>query len=393
MNNTSPELIQLFETYTASATSLGSQLSKATTATLQDDPLVVATGTDFAIFPGKGLPPTVQSFRLSTRGFKELAGISHLGPALATLVRLRELGWTRAQWQPDAERLLAAVQTARAANSEALWRDQIAVNAYAGREAAITAMIDYACVLTERYLRLVMQDENLLTSAHLREHYLEAKGDAVGATVPFNQVMIATFFLVGLDIGHRVMKWFDQHTIDWSRAMVLVCGRAGRPTAGVTWTSNSVCATILGASRQKLPLSRMYIAPHGPTFTLGGATDMAAVAAFEEPLRTLWGYTRAICDLGPVMFDGYPRYEPGALGLPVLESDTTRISDMPVIQSINDWKAMVTRLRVAVEDPRQLLSGCVTDFAVAQLQACGNDPTQVTVPGLDGAVYPALKLG
>lgn len=363
--NHSPELIQLFETYTASPTSLGAQLSRATAATQVDDPLVVATGTDFAIFPGQGRPPTVQSFRLSTRGFKELAGISHLGPALATLVRLRALGWTRAQWQPEAERLLAAVDTARAANSEALWRDQIAVAAYAGREAAIATLIDYACVLTRRYLHLVLHDETMLTSAHLRQHYLEASGDAVGASVPFNQVMIATFFLVGLDIGYRVTQWFDQHTIDWSRAMVLVCGRAGRPTAGVTWTSNSVCATILGASRQQLPLSRMYIAPHGPTFTLGGSTDMAAVAAFEKPLRELWGYTRAICDLGPVMFDGYPRYEPGASGLPVLGPDTASVSDMPQIQGIDDWQSMVTRLRVAVEDPRQLLSGCVTDYAVA----------------------------
>jgi hypothetical protein len=44
-----------------------------------DDPLIVATGTDMAIFPGGGQPPKVQSFRLSTRGFKELAGIAHFG--------------------------------------------------------------------------------------------------------------------------------------------------------------------------------------------------------------------------------------------------------------------------------------------------------------------------
>jgi hypothetical protein len=31
----------------------------------------------------------------------------------------------------------------------------------------------------------------------------------------------------------------------------------------------------------------------------------------------------------------------------------------------------------------------VTDFAVAQLVRCGNDPAQVTVPGLDNISYPA----
>jgi hypothetical protein len=49
---------------------------------------------------------------------------------------------------------------------------------------------------------------------------------------------------------------------------------------------------------------------------------------------------------------------------------------------------MVTRMRVLLEDPRQLLSGCVTDFAVASLASVDNDPTRVVVPGLTGVHYP-----
>ena len=383
----SPELVALFETYTASPTSIGARLSARTAETLAGDPLVVATGTDMAIFPGGGAEPSVQSFRISTRGFKELAAISHLGPALATLVRLRELGTSRDEWRAEAERLLASTRLARAANSEALWRDQIAVVAYAGREAAIAAMNDYACDITERYLLRVLADESLLSADDLRRHVFEATGDGVGASVPMNHVMVATFFLVGMDIGHRVMRWFDGHVIDWARAMVLVCGKAGRPTAGVTWTTNSVCATILGASRDRLPLARLYIAPHAPGFNLASPPDPAAVRALEQPLRQLWAYTRAICDLGPLMFDGYPRYEPGAGALPALSADTATVSELPRVQGHDDWRAMVTRLRVAVEDPRQLLSGCVTDLAVKQLQACDNDPARVFVPGLDGVDY------
>jgi hypothetical protein len=44
-----------------------------------------------------------------------------------------------------------------------------------------------------------------------------------------------------------------------------------------------------------------------------------------------------------------------------------------------------------LEDPRQLLSSCVTDFAVAQLVQHGNDPTNVTVPGLDNIDYPTVE--
>jgi hypothetical protein len=50
--------------------------------------------------------------------------------------------------------------------------------------------------------------------------------------------------------------------------------------------------------------------------------------------------------------------------------------------------AMVTRLRVVLEDPRQLLSGCVADYAVEQLVANDNDPSRVIVPGLDWVAYP-----
>lgn len=53
---------------------------------------------------------------------------------------------------------------------------------------------------------------------------------------------------------------------------------------------------------------------------------------------------------------------------------------------------MVTRLRVAIEDPRQLLSGAVTDFAARQLIAHANGPAKITVPGLDGVVCPKLQL-
>jgi len=45
-------------------------------------------------------------------------------------------------------------------------------------------------------------------------------------------------------------------------------------------------------------------------------------------------------------------------------------------------------MRVIMEDPRQLLAGCVIDYAVDQLQAQDNRPENVVVPGLDGTNYP-----
>lgn len=387
-NFQSPEFISLFETYTAGPASIGANLTRAAEKATEVDPLIVATGTDMAIFPGGGRAPAVESFRLSTRGFKELAAVSHLGPAMASLVNMHALDPESSLWRRDAERLMAAVKAARAANSAALWKEQIAVEAYRGREEAIAAMLDYACGLSVCYLRAVLDDASRLTPEFLRREVLEAKGEALGAAVPLNAVMIATFFLTGLDITYRVTRWFRRESIDWKRAMVLVCGKQGRPTSGVTWTSNSVCHMILGASNLDLPLERMYVAPHAPSFMVKDPDDLEAVRAFERPLRSVWSYTRAISELAPTMFDGYPRYAPERYEPPVIDEATTALAEMPRILGPRDMRTMTTRLRLVMEDPRQLLSGCVTDYAVEQLRLNGNDPTAVVVPGLDGYTYP-----
>ncbi len=267
------------------------------------------------------------------------------------------------------------------------------MHAYRGREQAIAELVDYSCALTNRYLERALREPASFTAADMRANYLEAKGDAVGATVPMNAVMIATFFLVGMDIAHRVLAWLDARAIDWSRALALVVGKQGRPTAGVTWTTNSVASMILGASRHRLPLERLYLAPHGPDFQVAKLPDLAALRAFEAPMRQLWTRTRTVSELGPLMYDGYPRFEPGAVARPVIDRTTASVGEMPAISGPDDWFALNTRLRVVLEDPRQLLSGCVTDYAVECLQAHGNDPTRVKVPGLDGTAYPPLAPG
>ena len=126
-----------------------------------------------------------------------------------------------------------------------VWRNRIAVEAYRGKERRIADMVDYACGPTLRYVEAAEKDESIVSPDFLWREYLEAKGDALGATVPFNDVMIATFFLVALDISHRMIGRFRAQGVDWSRAMVPITGQQGRPTARATWTTNSVAELIL----------------------------------------------------------------------------------------------------------------------------------------------------
>ena len=90
------------------------------------------------------------------------------------------------------------------------------------------------------------------------------------------------------------------------------------------------------------------------------------------------------------MYPDYPAFSPGGAAVAPTDHDAATVTEMPPISGPDDWKAMVTRLRVVMEDPRQLLSDAVSDYAAAQLAAASNDPGRITVPGLDGEPYPPL---
>jgi hypothetical protein len=93
------------------------------------------------------------------------------------------------------------------------------------------------------------------------------------------------------------------------------------------------------------------------------------------------------------MFAGYPALSPDQGDVIRLGEATSVVSEMPAIAGISDWTAMVTRLRMVMEDPRQLLSGAVTDYAAQLLAANGNRPADLLVPGLDGESYRELAAG
>jgi hypothetical protein len=385
-----PEMADLFTVYTADPQSIGSALTHTEYRSRQQDPLIVATSFDIALYPGRGQAPQVEGFRVGTRGFTELAGLSHLGPAAASLVSLYERAGDGA-WRAQAERLITATERARAVNTVALWRDAIAVEAFRGREPRISQMYDYACAATVVYLRRALTEDGYLSRESLQRDYLGSIPGGGSCPALINEMMVATFFLVGLDNAYRLLRWFRALHVAWDRVMVIVAGRQGRPTAGVTWNTSSVAAMLRGASEYRLPLERMYMAPHAPTFSTPKDGDLSEVASLEEPLRQLWAALHAIQGLGDIMFPGYPRFTPRSVAAAdVSDLAVTEVSEMPLIRDADDFRAMVTRLRVVLEDPRQLLSSCVTDFAVAQLVQHGNDPTKVIVPGLDNISYPTL---
>lgn len=386
----SPEFVRLFQAYTGTHEGIGARLADVAEQAHASAPLIVATGSDLALYPGNGQPPVIDAFRLSTRGFRELTAISHLGPAVASLARLKEND-PDGPWAASCEELLDAAREARGANSADLWGERIQVATFAGREQAITEMIDYACRTTERFLEKALKDDDYLVAGNVRRDFLNGPSDDL--PVPINRIMVATFFLFGMDLAHRLINWFDGLDLPWEQTMVIIAGRQGRPTAGVSRDSNSVAGVIHAASRGRLAEEHLLIAPHAPVFPMYDGLDSAAVSALEADYRRLWAGVRETCALGEQMFAGYASFEPSRPGRRVITPDTETISEMPAVTGPGDWFAMTSRLRLVLEDPRQLLSGAITDYAAQELVDHGNDPLRVTVPGLDGEPYPLIRSG
>jgi len=376
--------LALYDRFTGNPDSIGAHLNGLLGEISGGDPMLVATGTDVVLFPGNGRPPATCNFRLGMRGFKELTAISHLGVAVPYLARLKELG--SGLWRDDASRLVDDVAAVLAANTPRFWREEIAAEAFAGREEKIAGMVDYACRATLPVLRRVLADPDGLTFAWLRDHWLDV-GEDGEFPVGMNDVMAATFSLVFLDTAYRMIGWLRGQGIAWERLMVLISGKAGRPTAGVTWQTNSMCHLLWQASGQRLEPDRLYIAPHGPALDLAELSTAEGAQDTEARFREIWFSSRASVEMGRLMFDGYPAYHRPISAPPLVDAQTMEASELPHIRSIDDRRAIVTRLRFVMEDPAQQLANAGSQFIVDQLCATGNDPRAVLVPGLDNIDY------
>jgi hypothetical protein len=384
-----PEFSALYSIFTSDADSIGAHLNSIRAHRSVDDPMLVTTGSDIILFPGSGRAPVTESFRTSTRGFVELTAISHLGVAVPYIIRARELG--DPAWQGDAHRLIDRILKVRAVNSEAYWRETVAVAAWAGMESKIADLVDYSCDVTLGFLRRGLQDQTRMSFEHLRRHFLDPV-DSADVPVPMNDMMAGTFGLVLLDSSHRIIGWLRNQVLDWERLMVIISGRAGRTTAGLTWQTNSMCHLLWQASEHRLSPERLYIAPHAPSLILENLSDNASREALEAQFRAIWINIRVSVELGRSMFEGYPAFRPVINNASVIDEKTESLSVLPTVQSPQDRRAIMTRLRFVMEDPAQQLANATAHYIIDQLCACDNRLADVVVPGFTNMNYPRRAL-
>jgi hypothetical protein len=377
---------RLFNAYTGDPASIGMQLTRMRDRQDAADPLLVCTGSDMVLFPGSARPPQVESFRRTTRGFIELAAVSHLPLAVGWLARMREIAPGNGHWKQSAAQFIQAVRDVQALNTVELWRDEIAVSAWRGLEPRITALVDYSCRVTVEVLEGALRDAHGFTFERLRLEYLNPVS-SVRVPISMNEMMFATFALTFLDIGHRITAWLRSQAFGWDRLMVLISGRSGRPTAGLTWETNNLCHLIQRASRDTFDRQRLYIAPHAPPIDVAAASDPARAADLESQFRSLWFNLRAGVEMGSKLFEGYPTHSrPGSA--PASHPDGGSVK--PAAKH-PDRSALISQLRLVLEDPAQLLSNVAAEYVIDQLAAADNDPARVFIAGFSDVDYMAAR--
>ena len=82
----------------------------------------------------------------------------------------------------------------------------------------------------------------------------------------------------------------------------------------------------------------------------------------------------------------------GTPAAPTVDAKGTRVlHEMPALRSPDDRFTAITRLRMVMEDPGQLLANSVASYIVDQLCECGNRPEKVFIPGFTNVAYPARR--
>jgi Domain of unknown function (DUF5624) len=343
-------------------------------------PLILVMGSDIYVYDSSGGARLAhERFRADrSSGFYELTAISHIGPALAYLAEIKANG--DARWKPRLETLRGHVAEVRALNRRAddNWLDRLNQPAWSARKTQIRDMVDYACARTLAYVDS-LGNGDAFTVAGVNDDFFN--GTAAQFSIPFTNVMIATFMLEGMRGAVEVQDALAGLKLDWKRAMVLVSSRAGsNVSSGLTEGTNWLPFFLKAASGFVLPDDRIKIVPYAELRpSLGQAQLLPADLSYY--VQRVWGplfYRKLVSDQ---VFARIPTiYLPDRPSLP---------GDYAVTPAAAIDQFMI-RMKHSLRDAREMLSNTVAFWMVQELADKEWNVGKVNIPGLTTGFPPGV---
>ncbi len=310
-------------------------------------------------------------------GGVELTAISHVGPAVAYLASLAELG---APWRSHAARLVENLRGFREMNADGRWMDGVTSRAFDGRREAIRAMLDYAASAAGRYLadKLSGPDE-AFTLEDVKTVFFD--GGTAAYPVGYDAVMVGTFALATLSDADWTARALAAAPIDWAGARVVVNQRIGTNYgAGLTAGTNWMVDLLLRLSAGALPPASVLIVPYAERHAAVGE-DPLPQAAFTYYDERVW---QALTERTRVA-------EAALASIPAIAPETPR--PLPgdwAVSEAGDVADFMMRLKHTFASPAQLLSNATGFWIAGALAEAGWAPSGVTVPGLEAGLPPGL---
>lgn len=341
-------------------------------ATAAPGPLILVIGSDSYIYDtrNQNLLGHIQYRADRTTGFYEMTAISHIGPAIAYLAEINQIGDPR--WKERLTSILTHVKAVRAFNArtESHWLDQLNSPAWAAHKSDIRNMVDYACRKTEAYINSVGDGESF-SPASVDAEFFSGVSDEF--PIPFDNVMIGTFMAAALEGGLTTYGDFQDIEIDWSQAMVLIHSQAGtNVSSGLTKSTNWLAYYLKAVSGFELPDERVIIAPYADVRASLGQ-DPLPHEDFAYYANRVWGqlYYRGV--IADRVFARIPTiYIPERAPLPGDGGHT----------AADNIGGFMMRLKHSLSDNKEMLSNTVGFWMSRELADKGWDPAAVDIPGL-----------
>src|SRR3546814_19643734 len=144
--------------------------------------------------------------------------------------------------------------------------------------------------------------------------------------------MAGTFALTALETIYRIIAWLNDQNIRWEDLMVLICGRAGRPSAGLTWQTNVMCHVMYQTSNQRLDPSKVIIVPTAPCIEIKDLAAPGKSSPFEKQYRTFWYVSISSVAMGRLMWPDNPAFKKLVEAHPRLVEQSTVRSEKPGVR-------------------------------------------------------------
>lgn len=302
-------------------------------------------------------------------GFTELTAISHIGPAMAYLAKIKENGDDG--WKAQMQNLLKDVKAVKATNQVQTnnWLSQIDAPPWKKHTAQIHNMVDYACDMTVDYMTSVLNNKIQLSMDSVQNSFFNGNKNY---PIPYNNVMVGTFMLTALQSMSEVYSEVSPLKVDWSKAKVVIRFLAGKNvTSGLTNGSNWLVPYTIALSNNTLPLDRIYIAPYAEVKS--GLGQKILPQSDYDYYLSVWDSVNNRTHIALKVFTTIPTiYLPGR---PAIPGDFGYSSG----GAIDDF---IIRLKFSLANASEMLSNTVGFWMAGELASKNWDYNSITIPGL-----------